>query len=170
MSEFYANQCATIENILKCLSQNQVLVVKEHPVDKGALLLKKFLDLRKKYSGLYFIPAEVHGRVVLERTSRVVTLTSTVGWEAFIVGKKVYVLGEIFYDKIVGLDSVNDFKKLKSLLRKPIETTTVIKDDIIHFIAQMVEISYRGNPFPYIDLYSKDNINNITEAIYSEVC
>ena len=169
MSEFYANQCATIENILKCLNQNQVLVVKEHPVDKGALLLNKFLELRKKYTGLYLMPAEIHGRTILERATRVVTLTSTVGWEAFIIGKKVYVLGEIFYDKIVGVDFIKDFNALKKMLRNPIANSQLSKDQLVNFIAQMVEISYKGNPFPYEHLYSKGNIENIIEAVYSEV-
>lgn len=169
MSEFYSNQCSTIENILKCLNENQILVVKEHPVDKGALLMNKFLELRRKYSGLYFIPAEVHGRQVLEKTSRVVTLTSTVGWEAFVLGKKVYVLGEIFYDNIVGADFISDFKKLKEVLRKPVIKNPIKQDELVHFIAQMVEISYRGNPFPFKDLYSKENINNVIEAVYNEV-
>lgn len=169
MSEFYSNQCATIENILKCLNQNQVLVVKEHPVDKGALLMDKFIELRKKYSCLYFIPAEIHGRIVLERASRVVTLTSTVGWEAFIIGKKVYVLGEIFYDRIVGQDYILNFKQLKEVLRKPVEKNQISIDEIILFIAKMVEISYKGNPFPYEFLYSKENINNIIEAVWNEV-
>ena len=169
MSEFYSNQCSTIENILKCLNQNQVLVVKEHPVDKGALLMNKFTELRKKYSSLYFIPAEIHGRIVLERATRVVTLTSTVGWEAFIIGKKVYVLGEIFYDRIVGQDYISNFKQLKEVLRNPAEKNKITIEEITVFIAKMVEISLRGNPFPYEHLYSKENVNNVIEAVYNEV-
>jgi len=65
MSEFFSSQVATIENILKCLSPHQTLVVKEHPVDKGALLRPKFQDIRERYSNLAFLPAEVHSREVL---------------------------------------------------------------------------------------------------------
>ena len=103
MSEFYSNQVATLENILKCMTPGQVLVVKEHPVDKGSLLRDKFWELRRQYSSLYFLPAEVHGREVLAAASRIVTLTSTLGWEAAVLGKPVYVLGQIFYDSLPGL-------------------------------------------------------------------
>ena len=109
LSEFYANQVATIENILKCLHPHQVLVVKEHPVDKGALLREKFRDIRARYSNLAFLPAEVHAREILARCDRVVTLASSVGWEAAILGKPVSVLGEIYWDTLPGLNRIESW-------------------------------------------------------------
>ncbi len=166
MSHFYANQAATIENILKCLGPNQVLAVKEHPVDKGSLLRRKFWDLRREFSGLYFIPAEVHGRAVLARATRVVTLTSTLAWEAAAIGRKVYVLGKIFYDVIPGIDAVRDFKELEQMLRTPNEQQArVDQADIEAFVASMVEYSYPGNPLPNDKLYSAENIARVVEAV-----
>jgi hypothetical protein len=55
------------------------------------------------------------------------------------------------------------------MLRNPVVNSQLSKDQLEHFIAQMVEISYRGNPFPYEHLYSKENIDNIIEAVYNEV-
>jgi hypothetical protein len=166
MSEFYANQVATIENILKCLSPNQVLVVKEHPVDKGSLLRPKFWEIRKRYSGLYYLPAELHGRQVLDVAERVVTLTSTVGWEAAVTGKKVYVLGEIFYDQLPGIERVGDFNTLKSALKGPAtagERLTIERTR--DFVAGMAEMSYPGNPFPHDRLYSRENRDQVIHAI-----
>ncbi len=166
MSEFYANQVSTIENILKCLGPRQVLVVKEHPVDKGSLLQRKFWEIRKRYSGLYFLPAEVHGRQVLDRAERVVTLTSTVGWEAAVTGKQVLVLGEIFYDNLPGIQSIATLRELKSVLRAP--TGAGQRFDRNHardFVAATVEMSYPGNPFPHDGLYSRGNIDRVIHAI-----
>jgi hypothetical protein len=166
MSTFYSNQVATIENILKCLGPNQVLVVKEHPVDKGALLQRKFWEIRKRHSGLYYLPAELHGRQVLERAERVVTLTSTVGWEAAVIGKKVYVLGEIFYDDLRGVASIRDFGDLREKLREPAASQERVDPARAeHFVAEMAEISYRGNPFPCDYLYDRDNIEDVIHAI-----
>jgi hypothetical protein len=165
MSVFYSNQVATIENILKCLTPNQVLVVKEHPVDKGALLLGKFQALRKKYSGLYFLPAELHGRSVLRVASRVVTLTSTVGWEAAVTGKPVYVLGQIFYDDLPGLRRLGGFDELQPLLRAPAVPPQLDLAAIEAFVASMTEQSYPGNPFPHTHLYSKANKDRVVHAI-----
>ena len=166
MSEFYANQVATIENILKCLAPGQVLVIKEHPVDKGSLLRRKFWEIRKRYSGLYDLPAEVHGRQVLPRAGRVVTLTSTVGWEAAVLGKPVYVLGEIFYDNLPGLNRVAGWPELKTLLRQPADRSERLTVEAAEaFVARTVEMSYPGNPFPHADLYSPANIAHVVAAI-----
>lgn len=166
MSEFYANQVATIENILKCLAPNQVLVVKEHPVDKGSLLQSKFWTMRENYSGLYFIPAEVHGRAVLARANRVATLTSTVGWEAANIGKQVLVLGEIFFDNLEGVPTPRDFRELRAALRAPADATPrLLPERSRDFVAAMAEVSYLGNPFPHDRLYTRENIGRIVDAV-----
>jgi hypothetical protein len=169
MSEFYSNQAATIENILKCLGEGQVLVVKEHPVDKGSLLRSKFWRLRRGCSGLYFLPAEVHGREVLAAAHRVVTLASTAGWEAALIGKPVYVLGETFYDRSEVATPVSDFRALKIALRTRPGSASPDTQSIERFIASMAEQSYPGNPFPYTDLYSERNRRRVAEAIAAEL-
>ena len=165
MSEFYSNQAATIENILKCLGGNQVLVVKEHPVDKGSLLRRKFWSLRHGYSGLYFFPAELHGRELLAVCHRVVTLTSTVGWEAALQGKTVYVLGQIFYDALEAVTAISDYEQLKRALRTKVREAAPDLDYLERFVARMTEQSHPGNPFPHRDLYSERNRRLVAEAI-----
>lgn len=166
MSEFMSNQVATIENILKTLGSNQILVVKEHPVDKGALLRPKFREIRERYSALRYLPAEVPGRIVLERCERIVTLTSTVGWEAANLGKSVCVMGEIFYDDLPGIKRVSSFAELREAMRTPLSELPRVTPGVAeYFVAQMTEASYPGNPFPYPGLYSSDNISRVVEAI-----
>jgi hypothetical protein len=165
MSEFYSNQVATLENILKCLSTTQVLVTKEHPVDKGSLLRRKFWQLRRRHSGLYYFPAELHGRELLAISHRIVTLTSTVGWEAALLGKKVYVLGQIFYDRFAGVQAVANFADLKQALRadRPEESVDLRRAE--NFVACMTEQSLPGNPFPHPALYSEQNRRRVVDAI-----
>lgn len=166
MSEFYSNQVATIENILKCLKPNQVLVVKEHPVDKGSLLRRKFWDIRARNSALFFLPGELHGREVLARADRVVTLTSTVGWEAAVIGKPVYVLGEIFYNHLPGVEEIVSWKQLKAAMRRPVSDSRRLNvEEAERFVADLAAISFPGNPFPHPALYSRRNIENIVSAI-----
>lgn len=166
MSEFMANQVATIENILKCLGPHQVLVVKEHPVDKGALLRRKFREIRERYSSLRYLPAEVPGRTVLQRCERVVTLTSTVGWEAANLGKSVCVMGEIFYDDLPGIKRIGSFAELREAMRTPVEELPRLDPQAAQrFVAAMTEASYRGNPFPCPELYSSHNIARVKDAV-----
>lgn len=166
MSEFFANQVATIENILKSLSENQVLVVKEHPVDKGALLTRKFRELRSRTSALYFLPGEVSGRAIEPRLSRVVTLTSTVGWEMANLGKPVYVLGQIFFDSLPGIAKVHDFEELRNLLRTPLAKAPQL--DLAateRFVASLIERSYAGDALPFSGLHSDENVERVKHAI-----
>ena len=165
MSEFCSNQVATIENILKCMTPDQILVVKEHPVDKGALLRRKFQQLKAEQSALYFLPAELHGREVLRYASRVVTLTSTVGWEAAIVGKPVYVMGKIFYDNAVGVGRADNFGELRAFLHSPPSTSGAGVERFAGFVANMVAACHPGNPFPHPGLYGAVNKARIVAAI-----
>ena len=166
MSEFYANQVHTIENILKCLSPGQVLVVKEHPVDKGSLLRDKFQALRKRLSGLYYLPAELHGRDVLTRAARVVTLTSSVGWEAANDGRPVYVMGRIFFDRVAGITRIRSFRELRAALRVPLaEAPRADPAAIERLVVGMTAMSWPGNPFPHAHLNSAENIRLVVDAV-----
>jgi len=150
-----AKKQATDDKARAYLGPQQALVVKEHPVDKGALLRRKFRELKQRYSSLYFLPAEIHGRQVLDRARRVVTLTSSVGWEAAAAGRNVYVLGEIFYDQLPGITCIHGLDQLREELRKPATATTELTAEIfVEFVAGMVERGYPGNPFQHDKLYS----------------
>ncbi len=166
MSEFMSNQVATIENILKSLGPHQILVVKEHPVDIGALLRRKFRAVRKAYSSVRFLPAEVQSYRVIDRATRVVTLASTVGWEAANFGKSVCVMGEAFYDDVPGVKRVESFRELREAMRTPIDELPRVDPALAErFVAAMAEASYPGNPFPHAELYSVRNIERVKHAI-----
>ncbi len=166
MSEFCANQVATIENILKCLNPHQRLVVKEHPVDKGSLLRPKFRDLRERYSNLSFLPAEIPARAILARCERVVTLTSSVGWEAAILGKSVCVMGQIYWDCVPGITRVTTWPQLRRALRTPIDETQRVNAKAARaFVAALAEMSHRGRPLPNARLQDPENIDQVREAI-----
>lgn len=164
MSEFFANQVATIENILRCLTPNQVLVVKEHPVEKGALLRSKFRTLRKEYSALYFLPAEVQAGEVVDHASRVIVCTSTVGWQAAVAGKPVYVLGKMFFDALAGLKRVRSFDELRDRLRGP-AVPSVTREQVLDFVARLAQASYPGNPFLHTKLYEEINKQRVIHGI-----
>jgi hypothetical protein len=142
------------------------LVVKEHPVDKGALLRPKFRELRARYSNLAFLPAELHAREILDRCDRVVTLTSSVGWEAACLGKSVCVMGEIFWDSVPGVTRIAGWPDLRRAMRTPIgELERVAPEDARAFVAGMAEFSLPGRPLPNAGLYSTNNITLVRDAV-----
>jgi hypothetical protein len=164
MSEFYDNQVGTIENMAKCLRMNQVLIVKEHPQQPGMLLTGKYRHLRANNSNVIYLPAEHPTANLIKKCFAVITLISTAGFEALIMGKPVFVLGKVFYDKCPGINYIESFSQLRELLHND---SYAIPDnnEVVHFLAQMINYTCSGNPFPHDNLYSKENANKIIVAI-----
>lgn len=168
LSEFYSNQIALIENISKCLGHNQILVVKEHPAQAGMLLTKKYRELHRSISNLYYLPHTIISYKVIKISKLIITLTSHLGWEALILGKPVFLLGKMFYSSYPFINNFESFE----ILRQKIKENNFIypqEEALIKFIAQLLDYSYEGMPFPGDDLYSKDNIKNLTFAIEQEI-
>ena len=169
MAEFFDNQLANIEHLAKCLKHNQILVVKEHPQQPGVLLQTKFRKLKRRVSNLIFLPAEYSTFHLIKRCKLVVTLGSTAGIEALILGKPVAILGKVFYDNYNGVNRLNSFDELKSFMRDERLWKKPDEDLMIRFIAQMVKHSQIGNPFPHQELHSELNVKHIVSAIEYEL-
>lgn len=168
LSEFFSNQVSLIENLSKCLGQNQVLVVKEHPAQSGMLLIKRFRELHKRVSNLYYLPSTITSYEIISKSKIVVTLTSHLGWEAIILGKPVFVLGKMFY---ADYPFINKFESFELLRKRILENNLVWpqEDATLKFTAQLLDISYKGEPFPGNNLYSLENIQNLTKSIEEEI-
>lgn len=164
LSEFFSNQIALIENISKCLAVNQVLVVKEHPAQPGMLLTKKYQKLYRNNSCVYYLPHFIISFDIIKRASLIITLTSHLGWEALILGKPVYLLGKMFYDKYPYINKFSSFEKLREEIRLKSYRHPNI-ESVIAYIAQLLDNSYKGMPFPCNELYEGENIKSIVFAI-----
>lgn len=169
MAEFYDNQIASMENMAKCLKHNQVLVVKEHPQQPGILLQNKFREAKKRIPNLVFLPGEYSTYHLILQSKLVVTLTSTAGIEALILGKPVVVLGRVFYDRYEGVNLINNYEALRHFIREEKSWNFPKPLSLKLFLSQIIAHSKQGNPFPPSDLYAEQNIKNIVEAIESEL-
>ena len=163
-AEEFQNQEHTIDMIARALKVGQYLAVKEHPQQKGALLDRRFRDLKKKHSNLIFFPAEIPSQNVIKIAEAVVTLTSTAAWEALVYGKPVFVLGTIFFDQCPGAKKISNYFHLKEQVRKE-NYEFPDKKKIIDFIARMYSILNEGYPSPYFKGNWDKNINDYTRAI-----
>lgn len=163
-AEEYQNQEHTIDMIARALKANQYLAIKEHPQQKGALLDKRFRDLKKRHSNLIFVPAETPSQNVINICEAVVTLTSTAAWEALIYGKPVFVLGTIFFDQCPGAKKINNYYHLKEQIRREYYELPE-KEKVIDFIARMMSVLHFGYPSPYFKGDFIINVNNFRLAI-----
>ena len=80
--------------IKQAKDKNKVLIVKPHPQEADDYILSKLKKLQKK-NGFYIVNDNVIK--IIESADEVITINSTVGLEALILGKKVDVLGKAIY-------------------------------------------------------------------------
>jgi hypothetical protein len=168
LSEYFSNQVALIENLSKCIGENQIIVVKEHPAQPGMLLTKRYRELKKRISCLYFLQHTITSYEIIKISKLIVTLTSHLGWEALILGKPVFVLGNMFYKSYPFVNKFESFEDLKRRIRDndfiyPQEEAT------LKFVSQLLDHSYKGLVFPCDNLYSEENIADVTLAIEREI-
>lgn len=141
----YSEQISTIQDILKYLPTDHILVVKEHPQQPGKLLNKDFFDLKRRNSNLIFINASQDSHKLIKLSHAIITISGTVGWEAAVNKKPVFVLGDVFYDTLQGVTKLDDISKLSYFLKLP-ELPCVNENDLIDFIAKIINISIKGFP------------------------
>jgi hypothetical protein len=164
MSEFNEDQSALIRNLAKCLTNNQLLVIKEHPQQPGMLLSKKYRQLKKQMSNIAYLPAEYSTKSLIQLSELIITQTSTAGWEALLLGKPVIVMGKVFYDKYPLINRFSDFEHLKHLIHSK-QYHYPQTDATLKFIAQVWNYCQEGNPYLNSELYTKENINRIVHSI-----
>ena len=168
MSEFYEDQAALLRNLAKCISRNQVLIVKEHPQQAGMLLTKKFQNLKKGISNLIFLPAEFSTKEVLKKSELIITQTSTAGIESLIMGKPVFVLGKVFYNNFRNINRVESFEKLRLQIREKsylIPQSQELKEDLAAF----VHVTQVGSIYFNPQIYDPQNLLNVAKAIMTKL-
>jgi hypothetical protein len=162
-NRFYDNQLSLVENILKCVPVGKLLVVKEHPQQPGVLIQSKWLYLRKRFPNVIFIKAEIDSIEVLNNCSTLITLGSTAGFEALALGKRVILLGNVFYDFLIDVHFCESFEDLHQLLRQ--DNFSPNTENLVDFVARLLKYLSLGNPFPHDKLYDRQNIENLILSI-----
>ncbi|MBI4101554.1 MAG: hypothetical protein HY443_01140 [Candidatus Nealsonbacteria bacterium] len=147
LATYFCDQIDTIRNIAFSLPLSHKLYVKEHPVAVGERTPDFYRTLKELPNVVLLSPKENTAELIRD-SAGVVTLTSTVGLEAALAGKKVYVLGDVFYAfhplcrKIKG-----GFEELKSAIEKDLasgsRTPGNLEEMNIRFLA-----SYHRNTLP----------------------
>lgn len=106
-AEKYEKQLFFIDQIAKSLPADTKLYVKEH----YAVLGHRDPDFYKKlqsYPNVVIINPLVQAKDLIVHADTVITLTGTAGWEALLLGKRVIVCGNVFYDNAPGAIHIND--------------------------------------------------------------
>ena len=100
------------------------LVVKFHPSEQ-LQVQRRYADLPRRFADVLFL-REMPMHQLLPRATAVVTINSTVGFEAFLYGKPVVTLGDNFYTAPGLVERVERLEELPDALRRalsqPVDT------------------------------------------------
>lgn len=164
---YYDNQITFIENILKCICEDHVLIVKEHPQQPGYLLQKSFRKIKDRFPNVLYLQSEIDSRVLINKVETIITLGGSTGFEGLVFNKKVINYGRVFYDAFEGVINMHSYEELAKYLRYDDEPENV-NADLAGYVAKIIQLLNNGNPFPHTQLYSEDNIYLISNAFERE--
>lgn len=103
----YENQLFFIEQLSKSIPAETILYVKEHSVRQGHRPFSFYKQL-EKYPNVKLISPNTDSHDLIRRCKFVVCLTSTMGFEALMYGKPVFVCGDCFFEDFPGVIKIHD--------------------------------------------------------------
>lgn len=108
----YVDEITLIKSISFRLPLNCYLYVKDHPSAVGTMPYDFYKTL-SKLPNVKFISSKENTKKLIRKSEGVICITSTVGFEAAVLNKPVYVMGNVFYEyfpNVKKLNSISEFK------------------------------------------------------------
>lgn len=159
-----ADQVATVREAANCLPLKSFLYVKEHTTGFGFRKSSFYREI-KKIANVRLINPYEDTIDLIRHSQAVVTLGSTVGFEAFLMKKPVLSWGTPWYQYFPGMHQISSPKVLARLMQN-IASLDVASDSEIHrTISVMFEVSFEAFIDPPDKLLSDDNIEVIKNEI-----
>lgn len=171
-SKNFTDDLSVIINICSSLPQGTILYVKEHFVNLGLPSMLFYNEL-VKIPNLKLIHPDEKNTPLIKNSLGVITLTSTMGFEALMMGKSVVALGDIFYQCHPNCYKMNSFKDLYQILISIMQNIDIdpLSDINKKFITAYYKITYFGNTdFVSYQTFNNDRFcNPVVEAIFKNI-
>lgn len=111
----WLDEYEVIRNIAFNLPEGMRLYVKDHVSAWGYPTLDFYQRLRQ-LPNVRLLPPEAPTKQLIKESAAVITLTSTVGYEALLLKKRVFLYGRVFYEFHKGVTRVESPARLHELL------------------------------------------------------
>ena len=131
----YLDEYEVIRNIAFNLPEGLKLYVKDHISAWGYPSLEFYRKL-KKLPNVRVLPPHAPTKQLIKQSQAVITLTSTVGYEALLLGKKVFLFGRVFYQYHKNVTKIDNPTQIFLILKNTLGRTLEYDNDYnIDFIA-----------------------------------
>lgn len=140
----YLDEYEVIRNIAFNLPEGLRLYVKDHTSAWGYPSLSFYRRL-KRLPNVRLLGPNEPTKTLIRNSEAVITLTSTVGYEALLLKTPVILFGRVFYDFHKGVDRVEDPSQLHTQIRKVVLQACDWDDDYnVDFISAYYEATLPG--------------------------
>jgi hypothetical protein len=111
----YLDESEVIRNIAFSLPEGMRLYVKDH-ISAWALPSLDFYRRIRRLPNVRLLAPEEPTKQLIKSAAAVITLTSTVGYEALLLKKRVFLYGRVFYEFHRGVTRIENPARLRELL------------------------------------------------------
>ncbi|MFZ5467444.1 MAG: hypothetical protein ACOZAI_09315 [Pseudomonadota bacterium] len=169
LSPEFVDEDAVIKNLAFNLPDGIMLYIKDHPNAAG---FKKLSYYKRLYNlpNVRLIHYKHSTKSLLENSEGVVTLTSTMGFEALLHEKPVYCLGEAFYTPhkmCIKLTHASELKKAHETFTKQRPSSSRFHEENKRFVKAYYIQTHEGQLFTDRRSVTCDTITKVTNAIES---
>ena len=164
---YYCDQLNTINNIAFSLPLPYKLYVKEHLACVG-LRKRSFYKKLQKIPNVVLIPFSGNVESLVRKSSGVITLNSTVGMEAALSGKSVYILGNALYFYHPLCKKVENFDELKDKIKGDLSSSPKV-DNLENINCRFIVSYFRNTIKGDIVSASKGKDVNDYKLIYQSL-
>jgi plasmid stabilization system protein ParE len=139
--EPYRNQLLLLEHLAGSLPYGYNLWLKPHPACAGELPLSRLMMLQRSLGNLRLIHPSVPAQEILRRVDAVVTVSSTAGFEALVLGIPVITLGKSYYRGHGLTYDIGDLSELPFVLARALSDQPPERAELERLIAYYIHVS-----------------------------
>jgi len=162
-SRLFYFQEGFVEYLSRSIPSGYKLYIKEHPASIGGQLFWMLRNILKQYRNVKLLHPKFNSFDLIKNASLTVTVNSKVGFEALMQGRKVVVVGDVFYKNKGVTYDLDNIKNLRKVVRSALEASPPCKEKIMDFLIKAYQWSYPCELF-YME---EDNLDRSYESFYT---
>lgn len=163
----YSDQVAMVKKISDCLPLGAKLYVKEHPARHGEKPLHHYYRL-KKLRGVRLLSPHENTFNLVSKCEALVTMGSTMGLEALILGKPVITFADVWYKNLPGVHFSKEPEKIAEFMQNSRSLKTASATEKIKVLYTLHRMSFPGYTLAPRHLEA-DNIKSFATALKAHI-
>jgi capsule polysaccharide modification protein KpsS len=117
LAKYYIDEYNVISNVANSIPYGSVLYVKDH-ISAAGFPTMEFYNKLNRLPNVRLIHYNENPKDLIKEAIAVITITSTMGYEALVLNKPVYILGNVFYEFHPNCYKISHYRELFAILKQ----------------------------------------------------